>query len=164
MLCEMCGSSGELFKANIEGSILIVCKSCASFGKIISKVSQESNKENKKNKENSKESSYKKNKQAKREKQLIIVEGYAEVIKNAREKLGLKQEELARAIAEKESLIQKLETGNIEPQLKLARKLEKHLKIKLVEEYEEENIHLKAKKETLTLGDLLLIKKKKKEN
>ena len=70
--------------------------------------------------------------------------------------MGLKQEELARKINEKESLIHKLENELVEPSLKLAEKLEKFLKIKLIEIYSDENKYVKNNDDKLTIGDLFL--------
>jgi len=75
---------------------------------------------------------------------------------NKREGLGLKQKELAEKIAEKEALVHKLETGIVEPSIKIAKKLEKFLKIKLVEEQEQTaESFISPKREGYTLGDFL---------
>ena len=116
MNCELCGKNSELFKTKIEGTIVDVCEKCSKFGEIIERIIEEKNKIVKK-----------------RVKEEIIEEirnGYGLIIKNARERLGLKQEELAKKINEKESVIHKLENELIEPSLKLAEKLERFLKIK----------------------------------
>gem|GEM_PF-25772 len=71
---------------------------------------------------------------------------YSRVIKEARERLGLSQEELGRKINEKTSVISHLETGAMKPSDALARKIEHALKVKLlvpseeVEEMVEEKI------------------------
>ena len=93
-----------------------------------------------------------------------IVESYPDVIRKGREKKGLKQEELAQQITEKESVIHKLETGHLKPRLKLAKKLEIFLGIELVQNHEDnfgKKVDLKNK--TLTIGDLINIKIKKLE-
>ncbi|MCP3931924.1 MAG: helix-turn-helix domain-containing protein, partial [Bacteroidetes bacterium] len=41
--------------------------------------------------------------------------------------MGLKQEQLAKMLSEKESLIQKMETGNFSPPIGMARKIGKIL-------------------------------------
>ena len=77
--------------------------------------------------------------------------------------MGLKQKELAKMLAEKESVIHKLESGNIEPSLNLARKLERQLRIKIIEQHElgkEDNHKYKSKRTVLTIGDLISVKKK----
>ena len=92
----------------------------------------------------------------------IITPDYSELIKKKREKLGLKQEELAKKIAEKESIIHKIESGQFEPSVELARKLEKFLNIKLIEQHEEVKVSLGKKGEgAATLGDVVVIRKKK---
>ena len=61
------------------------------------------------------------------------------LIKSAREKMGLSQEELGRKINEKLSLIKHLESGTLKPNDVLTRKVERFLKIQLLvpEEAEE---------------------------
>ncbi|MBI2548388.1 TIGR00270 family protein [Candidatus Woesearchaeota archaeon] len=147
--CEMCGTHGDLFLTMIEGTELNLCASCSKFGKIIKRA-------------NAQPLQLKtKTKTLHQEEELVesIVEDYSERIKNAREKLGLKQKELAMKISEKESLIHKIESHHIEPSIVLARKLEKFLQVTLVEEVKEtkENI-AKRKTDTLTLGDLVTLK------
>jgi len=152
MQCDLCGAETEnIFRTIIEGTELNVCKNCAKYGKVIEKkvpVKEQPRKE--------------RAKPAEPEKEVIqvIVPDFAQRIKNKRESLGLKQEELAKKISEKESLIHNLETGTFEPSISLATKIEKFLKIKLIEEYEEE--HKKGSKtesDGFTIGDLVKVKK-----
>ena len=77
--------------------------------------------------------------------------------------LRLVQEErnaTAKKIAEKESTLHKIEVGTITPTLERARKLEKMLGLKLVEELKEEPIEKQKDSSVMTLGDLIKIKKK----
>ena len=86
---------------------------------------------------------------------------FAKKIRKKREQLGMKQEEFAKKIAERESVVHKLETGEFTPSLKLAIKLEKRLNLKLIEELEEEKQKIKLGTESaeLTIGDMLKLKK-----
>ncbi len=147
----MCGSEGKLYKTVIEDAQLNVCHECSKFGKVTGIVQQISDKipQNTINKE------------PETEVMDIIVEGYAEKIRKRREHLGLKQEEFAKKISEKESLIQKIESGHFEPSIGLAKKIQRFLKIKLIEEHEEKYEKQKAAKtDAFTIGDLIKIKKK----
>jgi putative transcription factor len=95
-----------------------------------------------------------------------IVDDYNIRIKRARELRLLTQEGLARAIAEKESAIHKLESGQLKPNIKLANKLEQFLNIKLTEEHKEEKKQDKKKTidlkdDSLTIGDLIKFKEEK---
>jgi putative transcription factor len=145
----MCGAQAKLFRAMIEGTQMDVCRDCSKFGKVIAEVKEEPKKEKPKKEE-----------VPARELIQVIVEDYAEKIKKGREKLGLKQEEFARKLNEKESLIQKIETGSFEPSISLARKLEKILKIRLVEQHEEVRQKGTATKdETFTIGDFIKVKR-----
>ncbi|MEM1574836.1 MAG: multiprotein-bridging factor 1 family protein [Nitrososphaerota archaeon] len=67
---------------------------------------------------------------------LELIENYGEIIRNARIKMGLSQEELAKQISEKLTIIKKIEQGAFKPPIELARKLEKFLKIKIIEKVE----------------------------
>ena len=153
MQCEMCGSEERLYKTNIEGSILNVCRACSKFGKILGTV-----------KEKMEEKKEKQVKEIKKEpeKEVIelVVDDFADRIRKKREELGLKQEDFAKKINEKESVIHKLETGEFRPGLDLAKKLERVLGIKLIEEYEEEGKATKTETTELTVGDLIKIRKK----
>lgn len=142
--CELCGNSGNLVKAIIEGSLLNVCENCAKFGKaiIIKQASLPS----------------KPIKQKTTEIINIINPDYPKLIKESREKLGLKQEDLAKKIDEKLSVIHKLETGQLQPTILLAKKLEKTLNINLIEVYQETHEELNLKDKGLTIGDLIKLK------
>lgn len=151
--CDMCGKETELlFRTLIEGVEISVCKQCSSFGKVIMQVKLEQERPAVK----------KQIAETKQEPEVIdvIVEDYAEIIRKAREKLNLKQEELALKINERESLIQNMERGKIKPSLGLARKLEKFLNIKLIETFEDSKTDLqKIKGEDMTIGDFIKIRK-----
>ena len=149
-LCDMCGSETYLVVADIEGTELNVCNKCAKHGKIIKKI------------EPVRKNSYVRKKREKPiEKEIIerIVNNYGKLIKTAREKLDLKQDDFARKINEKTSLIHGLESEHHEPSIKVAKKIEKFLKIKLVEEEQIEETEISTtKSEALTIGDLIKIK------
>jgi putative transcription factor len=109
------------------------------------------------------------------EPEYIFVQDYGLIVKNAREKLGLKQEDFAKKINEHKSLIHQVESEHIKPNILLARKLERALHIKIVDEvkgerYEpdDDSKHLgptgkmtsTPKSEGLTFGDMINVKRK----
>lgn len=149
MQCDLCGTETEnSFRAIVEGTELNVCKDCAKYGKVIEKKPVRAIEEKKE---------YAK-KPAEPEKEIIqvIAPDFAQRIKNKRESLGLKQKEFAKKISEKESLIHNLETGSFKPSISLAIKLERFLKIKLIEEYEEKHQEgSKTETDGFTIGDLV---------
>ncbi len=61
---------------------------------------------------------------------------FNEKIRQGREEKGLSQVELAKNLNERASLIKKLERGEVLPTEKVRKKLEKHLKINLLEDAE----------------------------
>lgn len=156
MECEICGKEfkGNGYKILIEGSEVNVCFNCKSLGteKKVSKGSQ---------------------KGAKRvlikKRQPLppiefteeLFENYNEIIKREREKRGWSQEVLAKKIQEKESLIKKIENAEINPEPSVIEKIEKLFNIKLREKIPEIAIDLKKSNLTPTLGDVVVIKKKK---
>ena len=73
---------------------------------------------------------------------LELVEDFGELVKRARIKLGLTQQDLAAQLNEKITVIKKIEAGQFRPSIQLARKLEKFLKIRLLVPVEEESIEL----------------------
>jgi putative transcription factor len=98
---------------------------------------------------------------------LELTGDFAQKIRQAREKLGLSHEELGRKISEKVSLLRKIETGKMSPDNKLAAKLEYMLKTKLLvppaEEKSPQKTTTKQASREMTLGDLIQLNKKHKE-
>ncbi len=153
----MCGSNGFMLKAEVEGSVLTVCKNCSKYGKVISQIREETVKEKKKKQKITVERPTK----SKKEIMFIITKDYAKKIKDKREQLGMKQEDFAKMLNEKESVIHHIEQGKFKPSIDLARKLEKKLKISLIETHEEDHSKIiKPSSEGFTIGDFIKIRKK----
>ena len=146
MGCELCGKDEPLSKALVEGTMMAVCKVCGKFGKVLSAPAI----------------TQKKVQQQKAEPSLDVVEDFAQKIRDAREKSGQTQKEFAMKLNEKESLLSKLETGAVKPSIPLAQKLEKLLKIKLVDSQGEGVVENQRKTSGhLTIGDIIQDKVRK---
>jgi len=148
--CEICGSKTEqLFKVSVEGTEMKTCLKCTRFGKILSRIVLEKSKE---------------------EKRVVIhvpeleesvVKNYSSIVRQAREKIGLTQEGFAKMLNERLSVMKSMEQGKLVPDLKLAKKLEQMLGVKLVEEVKESTEgYTPEKTGPATLGDIIKIKKK----
>lgn len=86
---------------------------------------------------------------------------YNERIRAAREQEGLSQEELAKSLNEKASLIRKLERGDVLPSDDVQQKLERHLDITLTEGGDDADEEWGSSGSmTQTLGDVVKRKKK----
>lgn len=151
--CDMCGEEIEYpIVASVEGVELTVCNKCVKFGKVIKRIAPEI-------KETKAKKDFIKNIPQREEVIQIVADDYNQKIRNAREKLGLKQEDFAKKINEKVSLIQHIESGKAEPSIDLARKMEKFLHIKIIEQYEEKHEQLKGNQsEGFTIGDFIKVK------
>jgi len=126
MNCEICGRriEGRGKKVLIDGSLLNVCASCASLGdKEIDNTAKHGNKK-------ASTTSIRKVLKEK-EDEMEIVQDFAIMIKQARERMGLSQDALAQKINEKVSVIKLIETGRLKPSILLAKKIERVLKINL---------------------------------
>ena len=149
----MCGSGGQMYKAEIEESVLTVCQKCSNYGKVISEIKPEI-------KPIKKEPVHIPVIPSRKEVLFVVVEDFAEKIKKKRESLNLKQEDFAKQINEKVSMMKNIETGKLTPNIQLARKLEKSLGLRLIEQHEEVSQKLEtAKSEEFTIGDLIKTKK-----
>ena len=96
---------------------------------------------------------------------LELVGDFGQQVRQARRGLGLSHEDLGRKIREKVSVIRKIESGKMIPDLVLAEKLEHALKIKLRVPASEPKVQpvLSSKSRGTTLGDLIQFKVKEKE-
>ncbi len=125
MNCEICDKrASNLVKIRLEGATMTVCESCAKLGERVSAPHVFASRREK-DPEFSKED---------------IVQNYASLVKNAREKKGWTQEQLARELLEKEFLIQRIEQGRMQPTIFLAKKLQRALGIQLITMVAEEKV------------------------
>ncbi len=93
--------------------------------------------------------------------ELIPVENFTKLIRNAREDRGLAQKDVARQLQERTSVIAKLESGKMAPTISLARKFERLFKLTLLEEAESVDLSPVPSQSGATLGDVVQIKRKK---
>jgi len=140
MDCEMCGAKTQTTRVLIEGAVLNLCARCAKFGKAIpappktiSKPAYRSSSGGELRDTKSDDIDI----LTKLSDGAELIDDYPRVIREARQKLGLTQEQLGQKLNEKKSIIQQLETGGIRPDDKLIKKLEKTLSIRLKEPVEE---------------------------
>jgi putative transcription factor len=152
----------------IEGARLTVCNECAKLGKIVHEEPKP-----KATVTRFKTAPPPVRIQTKRtqtptvDTSLELVENFYIKIRQAREKLGLSHEELGKRINEKVSLLRKIETGKMTPDHRLATMLEHALRIKLIVQAKEDKVPqtkiAKIARHELTLGDLIQLGKKGKE-
>lgn len=155
-LCEMCGKEADIVEADIEGVELNVCPGCVKFGV------QKSVFFGPKKAGELHSNEFSRRKTARSEPELKIAANYSQLIRLARDKRNLNQEDFAKLINERESLVAKWESGLMKPNIDAARRLEKLLRIQLVEE--EDSISFAAEKrkaDELTLGDFVKIRTRK---
>ncbi len=143
----MCGKEGELVDSIVEGTMMNVCLDCSNYGKVVM-INRPVIDRKVKMKKETEEAGYVE----------VVVDNYSERIKKARENKNMKQEDLAKAIAEKESVIHQLESSKLKPNFKLAQKLEIFLNIKILEKAEtnlSEKKNVNFKSSNLTIADLI---------
>ena len=150
MLCNMCGKEGRLSKTSIEGTTLNVCPDCAKYGTKVNEFKDLAYPKSKKFIEEGPKSIN------------IVLPNFASIIKSKRESLGLTQEQLAKRLNEKESLIQSIEKGR-SPNINFAKKIERNLNISLIKEYTESHEEIKVDTTKATIGNMIKFKVRKKK-
>ena len=117
--CELCGRKIKShIKARVDGILLNVCSECAKSGKVMETPKPKT--------------PWRVFDQRKIQPEEIIVDDFAQKIRQARQQRNMKQEEVANALNEKLSVISAVENGKRVPNLTFARKLEKFFGIKLI--------------------------------
>ncbi|UCD40388.1 MAG: TIGR00270 family protein [Candidatus Bathyarchaeota archaeon] len=166
MSCEVCGSRirGKPNRTIIEGAKLTVCNRCAKLGSIFWEAKSEPRLK-KVAKRLPQPMLAARKKPVKLQETLELVEDFSFRVRQAREKLGLSQEDLGRKLNEKVSLLRKIESGKMAPDHRLAEKLGRALKIKLLVPFSEPKVSSKALSHPpeVTLGDLINVRKGKTE-
>ena len=145
MECEICGKEvpeHNPIRAKIEGSVMVVCKECSKLGKI--------------------QKAPPKPKFRKQEKSEELIEDFEITVRKAREAKDWSREDLGRKINERVSVITRIETGKMTPDVKLTKKLEKTLNIKLLEKVDNVDLNqfINSSSGERTLGNIMKIKRK----
>jgi putative transcription factor len=146
MSCEICGNDirGRGIRVIVEGAKLTVCNDCAELGERVREeprgrvtiknapTPQGKVKTTPPARQNPppKPLPIRKAKPQASEESQEIVENYREVVKKARGTMTT--DEFAASLNEKATVIQKIETGKLKPTLKLAKRIEKRYRVKLV--------------------------------
>jgi len=163
--CDICGRQivGQAYKVKVEGAKMLVCHNCQALGKPyqdepaprqiapasfarpirLPRIPAKRPADLPKDIE-----------------ELDVAENFPELVRKARMKLGWSQEDLARKVKEKLSVIQKIETGKISPNTQLCRQLQHELKIKLLVPRKETPAPKISAPAEVTLGDIVKIKGK----
>ncbi|MEM2917512.1 MAG: multiprotein bridging factor aMBF1 [Candidatus Bathyarchaeia archaeon] len=164
MQCEVCGKQiiGKPYKAIIEGAKLTVCNKCAKLGsRSWEEETQPKGKKTAKPLPTHRILTKKPSVNI-TEPTLELIDGFGQIIRQAREKLGLRHEDLGKKINEKVSVLKKIESQKMIPDHALATKLEHALKIKLLVPSSEPKPPQKvmAPPPKVTLGDIINLKDK----
>ena len=155
MRCELCGEEirGRAYLGVVDRAELILCGKCVKRAtKVYGPIEQR------------KTVQPKTVRRAPKGRQRVveeIVDDFADIVREARERTGLTRDALAAMAGVKVSVIRRIEEGTLVPPVDLARKLERILKVKLVEESFEEPQPKSTGVETRweqTLGDIAIFK------
>jgi putative transcription factor len=155
--CEICGRpiEGEPIPVEVDKAVLYVCRSCAAqYGKRVAQRQPQAAAQKK---------------PAPRPKpaaprppplEVELVENFGAVIRRARENLGLSREALAAMLGVKETVLRRIEAGQLQPDLALAKRLERALGVRLLVEAAEEGVAKSGGKveRGLTLGEVAEIR------
>ena len=166
MQCEVCGRQifGTPIRVIIEGAKLSVCSECSKLGSGYWEPTPQ-RRAKKSLKRRSTVSFSKRQQRPTVTETLELVGDLGQRVRQARRGLELSHEDLGRKIREKVSLLRKIESGKMVPDLVLAEKLEHALKIQLRVPASEPKVQpvSSSKPRGTTLGDLIQFKVKEKE-
>ena len=163
MECEICGKNvpeHNPIRAKIEGSVMVVCKECSKLGTI--QKAPPKPKFRKQEKTKRPKTTRNKRYSSRDEPTEELIEDYNFEIRKARESRDWSREELGKRINERVSVITRIETGKMTPDVKLTKKLEKVLNIKLLEKVDNIDLNqfINTSSGERTLGNIMKIKRK----
>jgi len=151
MRCEICGKKviGRPMRVKVDGSIMQTCNECAKFGKIQKEPRKIFKPRTAPRRPRTRQPTYE------------VSEDFNNMIRMAREKKGWSREDLAKNIYEKASVINRIESGKMVPDIKLAKKIEKTLNIKILDKVDDEQLDdiTPSRRGGTTIGDIAHIKR-----
>jgi putative transcription factor len=156
MICELCGSlEGKGFRVRLEGTVINACARCAAGKEVVGEVEQPKPKKKPSLAAPAVAESF----DVVGENELV--DEFGPKIKAARERIGLTQEELGKAINESHSVVHRMELGRYEPSEAMARKIERKLGIRILTKHQDVEVAAKAGGgKEVTLGDVVVLRKK----
>ncbi len=160
----MCGSEAPITLVEIDHVELYACPKCAKFGK---PVFQRTKKKTTRFTPTIKKPNKPPQKRIRQPKKdflhdKILVDGYGNLISEARRERGLGRDEFARIIKEKETLLARIETEKVLPTDRVVAKIERELEIELKTEVSDERTPVADFiSNSTTLGSIAKIKRKK---
>ena len=160
MNCDICGREivGQAFRVKVEGAKMLVCRNCQALGKPYQEDPSPQPPRSTGFVRSPRLPERRPVELPKEIQELDIVENFSDLVRKGRMKLTWSQEDLARKVKEKLSVIQKIETGKITPDTQLCRQLQHELKIKLLVPRKETPAPKIATPAEVTLGDIVKIK------
>jgi putative transcription factor len=147
-VCEMCGKEEKLITAEVESVEMQLCPNCSKYGKIKKKVTFSQG--------------FRSQKSSNQGPELRIVANYSSLLRKARESKGMTQQDFAKMLNEKESVIVKWEQGSLKPRIGMAKRIGRIIKINLLEKDIPGEVDLEKTKATgeFTLGDFVKVRKR----
>ncbi|MFH1750714.1 MAG: multiprotein-bridging factor 1 family protein [Candidatus Micrarchaeota archaeon] len=125
--CYICGKAAVV-EAIVEGARVQLCGGCMKYGTPISKPTGVSRPVSSTSMKTASPAS------PPIRHEFSVIEGYGGAVQRARESMGLTRHELAATLFISENIIERIEHEALKPDHKIAEKLEKFLKIKLLQE------------------------------
>jgi len=153
-LCEMCGRTGELSRTIVEGVELSVCSYCGKHGKRLQTPQQSYS--------TTTGSPTSSSRNIKPETEWKVIDDFSKLLRTARERSELSQEDFAAFLQERESVVSKWESGTVKPSLETAQKLQKILGLTLIvlDEVVGGEIVSSQKSAEFTLGDFVKVRQR----
>lgn len=124
-VCDICGSTRETRKTSLEGADIEACLSCVPGKKEGSYGPRKNFKKDFKKRPELPKVNFE------------FVDDFGDIIKKAREKADITQKDFGLMVNEHSSVIQKIEHNDLKPRLGLAKKIEKKLKIRIINKIEQ---------------------------
>ena len=149
---------GQAFRVKVEGAKMLVCRNCQTLGEPYQEDPPPQRPRTTSFVRLPRPIERRPTELPKEIQELDIAENFSDLVRKRRMKLGWSQEELARKVKEKLSVIQKIETAKITPDTQLCRQLQHELKIKLLVPRKEVPTPKTPTPAEVTLGDIVKIK------
>ena len=158
LYCEMCGAriAGRPYRAIVDGVEMVLCASC--YLKLVRSGRAQPVREPPRRAATAPRRERRQVRRVSIE-LLDLVEDYPDIIRRAREAKGWDTKTLAQKLRISESMLRKIEQGKIKPPIDLARRIEKVLRVKILEPTELEEEYEAPPPGKLTLGDVVVIRR-----